>query len=114
MDILSIIIIGVVVLLIADGFFMYYIRRKRKGYFKLVIEKGIIVENNGNVPAEFLYDIQQLARMSKPDSIIINASGIETSDPKLEFLGNISTELKAKIEQSLIISLQTKVKKNNV
>lgn len=106
MDILSIIIIGVVVLLVADSCLIYYVRRKRRGSFKLVIEKGIIIENNGNVPSEFLYDIQQLARMSKPDSLIINGSGIETNDPKLEFLGNISVELKEKIEHSLTVSLQ--------
>ncbi len=106
MDILSIIIIGVVVLLIADSFLIYYVRRKRRGSFKLVIEKGIIIENNGNVPAEFLYDIQQLARMSKPESLIINGSGIESSEPKLEFMGNISFELREKIEHALSLSLQ--------
>ena len=106
MDILSIIIIGVVILFIADSFLIYFVRRKRKGSFKLVIEKGIIVENNGHVPAEFLYDIQQLSRMTKPESLIINGSGIQTSKPKLEFLGNISAELKTKIEHSLTLSLQ--------
>ena len=108
MDILSIIIVGVIVLLLIDGFLVHYVRRKRKGSFKLVIEKGIITENQGNVPAEFLYDVQQLARISKPDSLIINASGVETSEPRLEFLGNLSAELKNKIEHSLIISLENK------
>ena len=113
MDTLSVIIIGVVVLLVADGFLIHYVRRKRKGSFKLVIEKGIITENNGNIPAEFLYDIQQLSRMSKPDSLIINGSGIESREPRLEFLGNISVELKEKIRHSLMISLQKKVEDNH-
>ncbi|MCU7833862.1 MAG: hypothetical protein KZQ83_01320 [gamma proteobacterium symbiont of Taylorina sp.] len=108
MDILSIIIIGVAALLLADGFLIHYVRKKRKGSFKLVIEKGIITENQGNIPSEFLYDIQQLSRMSKPDSLIINGSGIESSEPSLEFLGNISVDLKEKIKHSLTISLQKK------
>ena len=106
MDTLSVIIIGVLVLLIFDAFLIFHIRKKRRGSFKLVIEKGVITENNGNVPAEFLYDIQQLARISKPDSLIINGSGIAGIAPVLEFRGNISPELRAKIEHSLTLSLQ--------
>ena len=100
------IIIGVGILLIFDAFLIYYVRKKRKGSFKLVIEKGVITENKGNIPSEFLYDIQQLARINKPDSLVVNGSGITGNEPKLEILGFIEPELKTKIEQSLVLSLQ--------
>ncbi|MCU7939188.1 MAG: hypothetical protein KZQ64_12745 [gamma proteobacterium symbiont of Bathyaustriella thionipta] len=106
MDTLTVIISGVVILLIFDAFLIYYVRKKRKGSFKLVIEKGVITENQGNIPSEFLYDIQQLARINKPDSLIINGSGLTTNDPKLEFLGVIDPQLQIKMEQSLVLSLQ--------
>lgn len=106
MDTLTIIIIAVSLLLIFDVFLIRRIRKKRQGRFKLVIEKGIIIENKGTVPSGFLYDVQQLSRITKPDSLIINGSGIETAAPKLEFRGNVSAELKAKIEHSLTLSLQ--------
>lgn len=106
MDTLTVIIIGVVILLIFDVFLIHHVRKKRKGSFKLVIEKGVITENKGNVPAEFLYDIQQLARINKPDSLIINGSGLAGNAPKLEFLGVIDSELREKMQQSLILSLQ--------
>ena len=104
---------GVAALFLADAFLIHFVRKKRKGSFKLVIEKGIVTENIGNVPPEFLSDIQQLFRLSKPDSLIINGSGIATNKPRLEFLGNISVELKDKIERSLTISLQKKVEDNH-
>lgn len=98
------VIIGVVLLLAFDVCFIFRIRKKRQGSFKLVIEKGVITESNGNIPAEFLYDMQQLARMTKPESLIINGSGLSGNSPKLEFRGHISAELQAKIEHSLILS----------
>ncbi len=107
MDTLTIIIIAVVLLLIADVFLIRHLRKKRQDCFKLVIEKGIIIENKGTVPSEFLYDVQQLSRINKPDSVIINGSGIEAGVPTLEIKGNISPELKAKIEHSLSLSLQS-------
>lgn len=106
MDTLSVIILGVVLLLIFDVFFIFHVRKKRQGSFKLVIEKGIIVENKGTVPAEFLYDIQQLSRMYKPENLIINGRDIHSSHPKLDFMGNINPELQGKIEHSLQLSLQ--------
>lgn len=106
MDTLSVIILGVVLLLIFDVFFIFHVRKKRQGSFKLVIEKGIIVENKGTVPAEFLYDIQQLSRMYKPENLIINGRDINSSHPKLDFMGNINPELQGKIEHSLQLSLQ--------
>ena len=106
MDTLPVIIIGVIVLLIFDGYFIYRIRKKRCNDFKLVIEKGIIVESKGFVPAEFLYDIQQLARIYKPENLIINGRDISSHKPKLEFLGTINPELQLKIEQSLQLSMQ--------
>jgi hypothetical protein len=106
MDTLSVIIIGVIVVLIFDVYFIVHIRKKRQGMFKLVIEKGLVVEHQGNVPSEFLYDIQQLARIYKPDSLILNGSGINTSSPELKILGQLNEELKSKIERSLKLSLQ--------
>lgn len=106
MDTLTVIIIGVLILLIFDAFLIVHVRKKRKGSFKLVIEKGVIIENKGHIPAEFLYDIQQLARINKPDSLIINGSGLIGKEPKLEFLGVLDPQLQTKIEQSLNLSLQ--------
>ncbi len=106
MDTLTIIIIGVVILLIFDAILIFYIRKKRNGSFKLVIEKGIITENIGNIPSEFLYDVQQLARINKPESLIINGRGINSSRPQLEFFGVIDAQLQQKIEHSLTLSLR--------
>ena len=106
MDTLTVIIIGVLLLLIVDAFLIYHVRKKRKDSFKLVIEDGIITKNSGNIPSEFLYDIQQLARINKPDTLIINGSAISSGSPKLEFKGVLSPELQQKIEHSLSLSLQ--------
>lgn len=106
MDTLTVIIIGVLVLLIFDAFLINHLRKKRKDSFKLVIEKGIITQNNGNIPSEFLYDIQQLSRINKPDALIINGSNISSDEPKLEIKGVISPELQKKIEYSLVLSLK--------
>ena len=106
MDTLTVIILGVSILLIVDGILIYRVRKKRKDCFKLVIEKGVITENTGDIPSEFLYDIQQLSRINKPDTLIINGTSISSDAPKLEFKGVISPELQKKIERSLILSLQ--------
>ena len=47
MDTLTTIIIAVVLLLIVDVFLIRHMRKKRQDRFKLVIEKGIIIENGG-------------------------------------------------------------------
>ncbi len=106
MDTLTIIIIGVAILLVFDVLLIVHIRKKRKGAFKIIVEKGVIVKNEGNIPSEFLYDVQQLVRMYKPDNIIINATGINTGAPKLEFRGVIEPELQLKIERALQLSLK--------
>ena len=106
MDTLTVIIIGVLILLIFDAFLINHLRKKRKDAFKLVIEKGIITKNDGNIPAEFLYDIQQLSRINKPDALIINGSNISSDEPKLEIKGVISPELQKKIKHSLVLSLK--------
>lgn len=106
MGTLSVIIIGVSLLLIFDVFLIRHLRTKRQNRFKLVIEEGIITKNEGNIPSEFLYDIQQLARINKPDALIITASDIASDNPKLEFQGIISPELQKKMEDSLMLSLQ--------
>ena len=106
MDTLTVIIIGVSILLIFDAFLIYHLRRKRKDSFKLLIEKGVITEKKGNIPSEFLYDVQQLSRIYKPDTLIILGSNISSNDPKLEIKGLISPEIQKKIEDSLLLSLQ--------
>lgn len=106
MDSLSVIIIGVILLVIFDVYLLHRLRKKRRNDFKLVIEKGVIVENRGAVPAEFLYDVQQLARMHKTETLIINGREINSRAPKLDFLGTISPELQHKIEHALQLSLQ--------
>lgn len=106
MNTLSLIIMGVSIALIVDALLIYHLRKKRKDSFKLVVEKGIITKNTGNTPSEFLYDIQQLSRINKPDALIINGSKLSSGIPELEIKGVISPELKKKIEQSLLLSLQ--------
>ncbi len=105
MDTLTIIIIGVTLLLIFDGVLIWHVRKKRKGGFKMIIEKGVIVKNEGNIPSEFLYDVQQLVRMYKPENVIINATGINNGEAKLEFRGVIEPDLQLKIERALQLSL---------
>ena len=104
MDTLTIIIVGVIILLTFDAFFIFYIRRKRQGQFKIIIEKGVIIKNEGNIPSEFLYDVQQLVRMYKPENVIINGSGIKSGEPKMEIRGVIEPQLQEKIEQALKLS----------
>ena len=105
MDTLTIIIIGVTFLLIFDALLIWHVRKKRKGAFKIIIEKGVIVKNEGTIPSEFLYDVQQLVRMYKPENIIINATGINSGEPRLEFRGVIKPELQLKIERALQLSI---------
>ncbi len=106
MDTLTIIIIGVAVLLVFDALLILHIRKKPRNTFKMIIEKGVIVKNEGDIPSEFLYDVQQLVRMYKPENVIIYATEINTSEPKLEFRGGIEPELQLKIERALQLSIQ--------
>jgi len=106
MNTLSIIITGVIILLLFDIFLMRHIRKKRKGQFKLVIEKARVIETQGEPPSEFLYDLQQLARINNIEALIINGKNINTTSPDLEFLGNIEHQLKQKLVHSLTLSLQ--------
>ena len=106
MDTLIIIIIGVTILLIFDGFLIQHLRKKRRDSFKVIVEQAKVTQNIGNTPPEFLYDIQQLARINNIDTLIINGSDISSDDPKMELKGIISSELQKKIEQSLELSLK--------
>lgn len=106
MDTLIIIIIGVTILLIFDGFLIQHLRKKRRDSFKVIVEQAKVTQNIGNTPPEFLYDIQQLARINNIDTLIINGSDISSDDPKMELKGIISPELQKKIEQSLELSLK--------
>lgn len=106
MDSLSIIIAGIVLLLVIDFFIIRQIRKKRQGSFKIVIEKGRISETKGNPPSEFLFDIQQLARMFHTETLIINGQGTHGKSPSLNFVGNINPQLRQKIDQAFHLSLQ--------
>jgi len=78
---------------------------KKKASFTLIIEKGIITDRNGDIPSEFLYDIQQLARMNKPEKLVLKGYGITTNQPELKISGIIDKQLKSKMEHSLSLSL---------
>ncbi|MCW8932834.1 MAG: DUF3634 family protein [Gammaproteobacteria bacterium] len=106
MDTLTIIIVGVSAILIFDAFLIFHLKKKRKDSFKIIVEKAKVTQNTGNTPPEFLYDIQQLARINNVDTLIINGSKISSGSPNLEVKGNISQELQEKIEHSLELSLQ--------
>ncbi len=78
---------------------------RRQGSFKIVIENGVITSHSESIPSEFLYDVQQIARIEKLQYLIIKGSGIKTSSPKLFFQGEISPQLQEKFSQSLTLSL---------
>jgi hypothetical protein len=106
METLTLIIIGISLFLMLTLFLLISFKKKRQHHFKLIIEKGIITTNTANVPVEFLYDTQQLARIYKPDYLIINGRHINAKTPIIIFKGVISLELQTKLEQSLILSLK--------
>jgi len=106
MDTLTVIIIGVTILLIFDALLIQHLRKKKKDSFKVIVEQAKVTKNVGNTPPEFLYDIQQLARINHIDTLIINGSNISSEDPKMEIKGAVSPELKQKIEHSLELSLK--------
>lgn len=106
MDTLTVIIIGVSILLIFDAFLIVHLRKKRQDSFKIIVENAKVIDTSGNTPSEFLYDIQQLARINNIDTLILNGSSISSGEPKLEIRGVISAELQKKIEHSLELSLQ--------
>ncbi len=106
MNTLTVIIIGVTALLIFDAFLIHHLRKKKKDSFKVIVEQAKVTQNIGNTPPEFLYDIQQLARINNIDALIINGSNISSDEPKLELKGIINSELQKKIEQSLELSLK--------
>jgi len=99
--ILTIVVILILILLIA-----VLIYNNKKADFKLIIEKGVITERSGDIPSEFLYDIQQLARMNKPEKLLLKGYGITTNQPELKISGMIDKQLKSKMEYSLSLSLQ--------
>jgi hypothetical protein len=84
---------------------MIYLRYKHQHTFKIIIEKGLVIKNEGNIAAEFLYDIQQLSRINQPDGLIIKGSQLLSNNPIIKFEGVLSSELQQKIEHSLILSL---------
>ena len=97
------IISGIFILMLLVGLLIY---KNKKASFKIIIEKGVITERNGDVPSEFLYDIQQLARINKPEKLVLKVYGIANNKPELKITGVIDEQLKTKMEQSLILSLQ--------
>jgi hypothetical protein len=94
----------VVILLMLYG--AYWSRKKQQGVFKIIIENGYISSHTEIVPAEFLYDVEQIARIEKLPRIVINGVGIKTSSPRLIFKGELSQQLREKFQQSLTLSLQ--------
>lgn len=106
MNTLTVIIIGVTILLIFDAFLIRHLRNKRKDSFKVIVEQAKVTKNVGNTPPEFLYDIQQLARINDIDTLIINGSNLSSESPEMELKGIVSPELKQKIERSLELSLR--------
>ncbi len=106
MDTLTVIIIGVSILLIFDFLLIHHLRKKRRDSFKVIVEQAKVTKNEGNTPSEFLYDIQQLARIHNVDALIINGSNISSDSPDLEIKGVVSPELQKKIKHSLELSLK--------
>ena len=97
------IISSIFILILFVGLLIY---KNKKANFKLIVEKGVITERSGDIPSEFLYDIQQLARINKPEKFVLKGYGITDNKPELNIIGMIDIELKIKMEQSLILSLQ--------
>ena len=103
MNTMMLLIGSIFILILLIGLLIY---KNTKASFKLIIEKGIITERSGDIPSEFLYDIQQLARINKPEKLLLKGCGITANKPELKITGVIDEQLKTKMEQSLILSLQ--------
>ncbi len=100
---------GNIIIIIIAIFILFIIRvlyKYHKNSFKVIIEKGKVTETYGDIPSEFLYDMQQLARIHQSDALILYGRGIKNNHPKLKISGVVDTQLKTKMEQSLILSLQ--------
>ncbi len=107
MNTLTVIIVGISLLLIFDFFLIRHLRKKKKDRFKVVVEQAKVTDTSGNIPSEFLYDIQQLARIHNIDALIINGSQVPSKTPELELKGLISSEIKEKIHHSLELSIKS-------
>lgn len=94
----------VVILLMLYG--AYWSKKKQQGLFKIVIDNGYITSRTETVPAEFLYDVEQIARIEKLSHLVINGVGIKTSSPRLIFKGELSRQLREKFQKALTLSLQ--------
>jgi len=103
MNTMMLIISSIFILILLAGLLIY---NNKKASFKIIIEKGVITERSADIPSEFLYDIQQLARINKPAKLVLKVYGITDNKPELKITGEIDLELKIKMEQSLILSLQ--------
>ena len=93
-------------LLLLFVYLFYRIKKRLHESFKIVIENGYIAFRTDNVPAEFLYDVQQIARIEKLPALVIIGTGLKTDSPQLIFKGDLSAQLKQKIQHSLMLSLQ--------
>ena len=96
----------VVILLLFDAvFFGFLLKRKRRIIFTVFVEEGVIKSHEGDIPSEFLFDVDQLSRIYKPGNIKI--SGIRRHDSiYLEFSGPMPDELKEKYKKALVLALQ--------
>lgn len=97
----------IVILLAFDAvFFGLLLRRKRRILFSILIEEGVIKSHDGDIPAEFLFDVEQLSRMYKPSNIKISGKRNRDGSSYLEFSGPMPEELREKYRQALDVSLQ--------
>ena len=99
-------IIGFLFLLLLLTVFLGYRKKRLQEGFKLVLENGLITSRTGTVPPEFLYDVQQIARIEKLQYLVIKGVGIKHSAPQLIFKGELSPQLREKFQHSLMLSLQ--------
>lgn|GEM_PF-2017191 len=99
-------IIIIVLLLLFDAVFLGLLRsRRRRVVFSFLIEEGIITHYEGDIPAEFLFDVEQLSRMYKPGNIKITGKRLRQSIV-LDFSGPMPEELKEKYRNALAVSLK--------
>jgi len=101
MNSIMIVIIVILILFIAFAFYQH-----KRNFFKVIIEKGKVTATYGDISSEFLYDMQQLARIHQADALILYGHDLHNTPPKLKISGIIDSQLKTKMDQSLILSLQ--------
>jgi len=105
MSFASALVIIVILLLFDAVFFGFLLKRKRRVVFTLLIEEGAIKSHEGDIPSEFLFDVEQLSRMHKPGNIRITGRKCHER-VYLEFSGPLPDELKEKYRDALNLALK--------